>query len=203
MTPEDKESMRLDLIGYITGTVDEWLRLADFEPADRENGQAQQYRISWEYPTDGAMIASVSETQYNQPVAQFGIQVIAETLPDLPPVGPENDLGVYGVDDREEAPVWIESTMLHCLEGDRIRLGAEETTVLRSISGTWHADNSDVWRPKAWKHVELRLDLEANPGLQQYPPNAVVEILCTAERAAALVLQESFPGSAIVSSDVD
>lgn len=104
---------------------------------------------------------------------------------------------------RASGPVWVETTMTNCLINDRIRIGAEETTVLRSTHGLWHADNRDPWFPVKWQHVELRLELEAVSGLKQYPPAASIEILCTPERLAVLRIQEGFPGSAVTSSHVD
>ncbi len=100
-------------------------------------------------------------------------------------------------------PVWVPATLGMCLVGDRIRIGQQESAVLKSSAGVWYADVSNYRQPRAWKHTELRLDLDANPGLQQYPASAACEILCTPERKAALLLQEAFPGSAYVSSDVD
>src|SRR4051812_23880369 len=103
----------------------------------------------------------------------------------------------------EPDPEWVPATLLLCLAGDHIRIGQDETDVIRSSAGIWHADTSDAWRPRAWKHTELRMDLSANPGFQEYPPNLACEILCTPERTAALLLQTQFPGSAVISSDVD
>lgn len=104
---------------------------------------------------------------------------------------------------RESAPEWAPAILSLCLAGDHIRIGTDETDVLSSSVGTWHVDNTDPWHPKPWTHVELYLDLAANPGFQQYPPNSPVEILCSPERKAALLLQSAFPGSAVISSDVD
>jgi hypothetical protein len=97
-------------------------------------------------------------------------------------------------------PVWIETTMTNCLINDRIRIGQEETTVLRSSHGLWHATNA--WAPARWDHIELRMELEAVPGFKQYPPAASIEILCAPDRLAVLRLQEAFPGSQITSSHV-
>jgi hypothetical protein len=100
---------------------------------------------------------------------------------------------------KPAALVWVETTMRQCLAGDRIRIGAEETDVIRSSSGIWHADSSDAWHPRAWEHMELRMELAVVPGFTQYPPNASVEILCTPERKALLLLQGSFPGATVIS----
>lgn len=105
--------------------------------------------------------------------------------------------------DRHPAPVWVETDMRQCLAGDRIRMGASEANVLRSVSGVWHADNGDAWHPRGWEHLEFRAELDVVPGFRQYPPNASIEILCTPERRAILLLQDAFPGSAVTSSDVD
>lgn len=88
-----------------------------------------------------------------------------------------------------EIKEWRPAALRFVLAGDRIRIGTDETIVTASSLGVWHADNMDPWRPVAWTHEELRLDLEANPGLKQYPANTPCDILCDAARAAALLLQ--------------
>lgn len=104
---------------------------------------------------------------------------------------------------QPSGPVWIETTMTNALINDRIRIGAEETTVRASTHGMWNVDTRDPWFPVKWQHIELRLDLEAVPGLKQYPPSLPCDILCTPERLAVLRIQEGFPGSAVTSSHVD
>jgi hypothetical protein len=234
VTPENKERIRLNLIDYITGTVDEWLRMAHFDQTP-EDKDGIQYRISWEHPADGAMIANVKENQYTEPLARFGVQIIVDTLPDLPPIGPENDLGVYGIDEGASAaycyrcshehyppnpcvcgcvdlltaaPEWLPATFADCIIGDRVRLGQEETTVRDTNTLLWHARNRE-WTDDAgktrdhqtpWEHTVLRMDLEANPGMHEYPAGTACEILCDAERKAFLLLQQGFPGSSVVSS---
>lgn len=99
---------------------------------------------------------------------------------------------------------WVPATLVQCLAGDHIRIGTDETDVIRTDGGrVWHADNTNPYRPKPWKHIELRMELAANPGFQEYPPNTPCEILCTPERAASLAFQSAFSGSAVTSSDVD
>jgi hypothetical protein len=105
---------------------------------------------------------------------------------------------------RDAGPVWVAATLADCLAGDRIRIGSEQTTVNRASRGIWHADTRDEWRPRAWEHVEVRLDLEAVKGpngeslFQPYPPATAIEILCTPERQALLTLSQAFPGSEVV-----
>lgn len=104
---------------------------------------------------------------------------------------------------KDDDPVWVESTLLFCLAGDRIRIGHDETDVLRSSSGAWHANvvssvlpSGKTWdKVSPWAHTKLRLDLSANPGFQEYPPNLPCEILCNPERWAVLALMSAFPGT--------
>lgn len=233
MTPENKEKIRLNLIDYITGTVDEWLRLAHFDQTP-EDHDGIQYRINWEHPTDGAMIANVCELTGVDPIAQFGVQIVVDALPDLPPIGAENDPAL--IEELEVDPVWVETAMGNALINDEIRMGSEQATVVRSNRGIWnvsskrdgyktknvarvisrdplmtegewvpdYVEGASPWFP-ADRHVELRLELQgptAPAGFQQYPAAAAVEILCTPERLAVLRIQEGFPGSAPISSDV-
>jgi len=46
-------------------------------------------------------------------VARFGVTVTVDTLPDLPPIGPENDLGVYGIGSEEESG--LDDGVAYCL----------------------------------------------------------------------------------------
>jgi hypothetical protein len=92
---------------------------------------------------------------------------------------------------------WIEATFADCLAGDRIRIGDQESDVLWTTAPQWfHASNRE-WIDDAgkvrdhqtpWDHYELRMDLSANPGRREYVPSTPCEILCTPERAAALML---------------
>lgn len=101
---------------------------------------------------------------------------------------------------------WEPATLLYCLAGDRIRIGQDETDVLRSSSGAWHAQvvssvlpSGKTWdKVTPWEHTELRLDLSANPGFQEYPPNLPCEILCTPERLAILHLMQGIPGTTVI-----
>lgn len=258
VTPEGKEAVRLEVAGYILGTASEWMTLVDLR-VDPDTGRVtpeddHQYRASWEFPTDDAAVITIKELNHTE-VARFGVTITVDTLPDLPPIGPENDLGVYGIGPEEEnvlddgvayclacqgrgcpecrevgswrepeekrsdfvaipleratdhlhtaAPQWLPATLADCLAGDRMRIGQEETDVLFASLQLWHADVTEPYRPKRWDHEELVLDLSANPGRRNYPPTLACEILCDQERAAALALQRSFPGTSVVSAEVN
>lgn len=99
---------------------------------------------------------------------------------------------------REPAE-WTPATLLYCLTGDHIRIGQDETKVLRSSSGVWYVNTENYWHPTPWQHTELRLELEANPGFQEYPPNLECEILMSPERRAVFALQQAFPGTSVIS----
>jgi len=104
-----------------------------------------------------------------------------------------------GYPNLEQPAEWVPATFRDCLAGDRIRIGQQETIVRECSLGAWHVDNRDPWRPKGWEHTELRMDLEANPGLKEYPPATACEILMSPDRKAAHLLVQEFPGSQIVS----
>lgn len=105
-------------------------------------------------------------------------------------------------DDPGAGPRWIPATFADCLAGDHIRIGTEETDVLRANRGIWHADARDEWRPKAWQHLEVRLELAAVGGFPVYPPAQAIEILMTPERHAVHTLAQAFPGSTVESEVV-
>jgi hypothetical protein len=215
MTPEQKDRIGRELAEYITSTMDEWLRQMVVDVEDHPL-EGVSLRIRWDAVTDGAMIANLSEIRDGEPIVRFGVSVDVQALEDLPPIGPENDLGVYGIDESDhsgvlkdeqetaalasgEPPRWMPATFLMCLAGDRIRVGGQETDVLRSSSGVWHANNGDAWHPTPWVHTELRMDLTANPGFQQYPPDTACEILMSPERYAVHLFMQTFPGTQIIS----
>lgn len=107
------------------------------------------------------------------------------------------------------ASVWVASTMLHIEPGDLIRIpgSADLAEVLNMRRGLWHAGvrsvlmKSGKWWDEItkWEHFEVRADLSVNgglaTGLTQYPSDTPVEILCTPERAAQLVLAQAFIGT--------
>jgi hypothetical protein len=103
---------------------------------------------------------------------------------------------------------WVPTTLLYALAGDRLRIGQEETDVLRSSSGAWHANvissvlpSGKVWdKIHPWEHRELRLELSANPGFRHYPQDHACEILMSAERRAVHLLMSAFPGSTVLDS---
>jgi hypothetical protein len=103
---------------------------------------------------------------------------------------------------------WVPTTLLYALAGDRLRIGQDETDVLRSSSGAWHANvissvmpSGKVWdKIHPWEHRELRLELSANPGFRHYPEDHSCEILMSAERRAVHLLMSAFPGSTVLDS---
>lgn len=96
---------------------------------------------------------------------------------------------------REDDPVWVPATFGLCLAGDRIRIGQEETDVLRCSAGVWFVNASDYWQPTPWKHTELRMDLAANPGWREYPADTPCEVLMSPARRAAFLIMSKFPGT--------
>lgn len=89
-TDEEKQRIRQDLQEYATGTLDEWLRNVHILQTE-EYREGRPVRINWEAITDGTMIASLSESGHDAEYGRYGITVTVDILPDLPPIGPEND----------------------------------------------------------------------------------------------------------------
>jgi hypothetical protein len=112
------------------------------------------------------------------------------------------------VGDGQMISDWVPTTLLYALAGDRLRIGQDETDVLRSSSGAWHANvissvlpSGKVWdKIHPWEHRELRLELSANPGFRHYPEDHSCEILMSAERRAVHLLMSAFPGSTVLDS---
>jgi hypothetical protein len=129
---------------------------------------------------------------------------------DVSPCPPPCVQRAHAVLDCPNAPAaqWVPTTLLYALAGDRLRIGQDETDVLRSSSGAWHANvvssvlpSGKTWdKIHPWEHRELRLELSANPGFQQYPEDLACEILMSAERRAVHLLMSAFPGSTVLDS---
>lgn len=105
---------------------------------------------------------------------------------------------------------WVETTFLLIEPGDSIRIpGTTDTAdVISVVRELWHANvkirlmPSGKWWDEtggAWNHFEVRAALAVNggepTGLVQYPSDTAVEILCTPERKAQLVLARAFIGT--------
>ena len=171
-------------------TVEAWMRLVQVDEDVLSPGSGAM-ELHVRHAGDGSIM--VGETQLSEEYGQYRITVKVEALPDLPPIGPENDPAQI----EEMKPSlpevcgleWVASTFLHIETGDRLRIGADEATVLSVFKSNWHADVSDPYRPRPWEHVELYADLGF--GRTQFPTDTAVEILCDSERKAQLIMSES------------
>lgn len=101
---------------------------------------------------------------------------------------------------------WVSATFTYVLISDRIRLGNDEATITWSSVSTWHADNTDPYRPKSWKHIETRFTLDPDYGLpakSYFKPNTSVDILMNQERLAIHRWMLANPGSSILERPAD
>lgn len=100
-------------------------------------------------------------------------------------------------------PFWNLGTWAEVVPGDRVRLGGVEADVKLRYLGEWFAQidskrmDSGVWWDtiKAWRHFEVKVMLQMDGQPEKsytLPPAGEVEILCDAERTAALLLQKEF-----------
>ena len=97
---------------------------------------------------------------------------------------------------QHDEPEWVPTTWRYVLKGDEVRLGESEAEVMASNVGDWHVDASDYWRPKAWEHTEVKVQLRHTGDLWlPWPPDSAVEILMDGTRKAAYVLQQAFEGT--------
>lgn len=100
---------------------------------------------------------------------------------------------------------WRAATFLHILAGDELRMGADTAKVIGASANLWHASvqsqrmMSGKWWDDVtrWEHIEVACVLDINRSGEytrlSMSPDVPVEILCDAERAALLVLQQAFP----------
>jgi len=108
---------------------------------------------------------------------------------DEPPCKPPCRQRAHTIENCPSRTEWVASIFLHIEKGDVLRIGQEEATVLELSKLNWHADNSNRYHPRAWEHVELRADLGF--GMSPFPTSTAVEILCTSERKAQLIMSEA------------
>lgn len=190
MTPEEIEALQFDRLDQLVDFLVDWRADEDALPLDRLAATSMLARLNnFDLFVESITALLILHPKGCQDQDCLACSIIRRTREEI-------RRSERAQSDLESE--WVQSTMRFCLAGDRIRLGLEETDVLRSSLGTWRADTRDEYRPKGWEHEELRMELTAVPGFTQYPPNASVEILCTPERKAALLLQDRFPGSTIL-----
>jgi hypothetical protein len=119
---------------------------------------------------------------------RFRITVQAENLLPLPPLGPENDLGVFGID---ETPGWVERTWKDVRTGDRVRPPGTDfaAEVQACLHMPWHVHpNASQYRPNEmpceWSAVRVTFDDEGGRPRDMNPAAPVEIELAPAEVAA-------------------
>jgi hypothetical protein len=193
MTPENREQLRLILQEYATGTIDEWMRRID-DPDLPGLNAPYGMKIRWTSPVDGVLIASLSESGYGDEYGRYGVTVTVETLPDLPPEGPETDSAL--VHENEESQ-WYPRTYADVCTGDTIRHTptAPPAKVLSCSIEARHVKDGGTgkhWDDAAVEHMLTRVRLDY-PGsdpekILDIPSALPVEILLTAEEFRAIEL---------------
>jgi hypothetical protein len=78
------------------GTIQEWMRIIDLEPL-LDTDATFEARVRWQND-DGECI--VGKSQYGDEYGRFRLTVQVEDLGPIEPIGPENDLGIYGIADE-------------------------------------------------------------------------------------------------------
>lgn len=182
----NKERLAAQIADETLSALDEWRRRIVVE-VDGHPLEGRELSMTMQgLPTNGQADVIVEEC------GAFRITVKVE------PIGPHQDLLADRLANDTSLSEWVPATLKDCLAGDRIRIGQDETTVSRTTMGVWNASTGDAWHPRKWPHVELRMDLEANPGLKEYPTDLACEIFMDPARQAAHILAQSFPGSSYV-----
>lgn len=90
----EREHLREQLQEIGQGTMQEWMRIVDLTG---ETGFDYQARVTWE--TDDGF-CHLGDRPGGDEYGRFRLKVTAVDLGPVPPIGPENDLGVYGIDER-------------------------------------------------------------------------------------------------------
>jgi len=89
----ERESIRRQLEEIGQDIMQEWMRIVDLG----EQGTEFQARVRWQNDSGECI---VGEGLYGEEYGRFRLTVRAEDLGPVPLIGPENDLGVYSIDER-------------------------------------------------------------------------------------------------------
>jgi len=150
-SPADRAFFTEQVRGYAQAVMQEWMRIADL--ADNRD-QAFQVRVRWQNDDGECVIGESNPGGYGEEYGRFRITAHVEDLGPIPPIGPENDLGVYGIgDERAGEPVsagqeeklerwgrdmaaaepepepeliWVRRTLVDVRDGDTIRMPGQE-----------------------------------------------------------------------------
>jgi hypothetical protein len=199
---DEQRSLARYLSEYALDVVHEWMRIVeiDGDPTEPRSGQIQA-RATWH----GGGRFVLGRSPYSEDLGTYQLTTRVEPVY-VPPVGPENDPAM--IEEMKSEPTWTDTTWLHVLPGDLIRLPGktQEATVSTLHVGDWQADvksrlmESGKWwdSVEAWDHQMIGVRLEHMPErLLTFRTDAPVEILMNGERTAIHHLQVGFPGSTV------
>lgn len=168
------------LAEYALGVVQEWMRIIELE---RLPGQP---RVTWQ-DHQGAFI--LGEHPHGDQYGRFRLKVAVESLPELPPIGPENDPAqIEEMREPEEPPGWVPRTWVDVRRGDRVRLPGTEhvAEVAAAIHMPWHVHPASRRDPIAMEWAAVRVTLNG----RQYDkkPADSIEIELSPGEVAAIEL---------------
>lgn len=92
------------------------------------------------------------------------------------------------------APTWEKAVIWDALAGDKIRAGSE-------ADGWTEGEVTRRYAAKIKGRQALMADLTCRPGMHPYPLDFAIEIWCTPERKAQMVMQQAFPGSEVIGEE--
>lgn len=189
---EERSRLERETAELVMQTAYEWMKYAEFSDGTR-------VRCVWHDDPEGRTLHV--ENRNAGVEYRFMVTVAATELPPLPPLGPENDLGVFGIDDSAlDAPrgQWVLRTWRDVRSRDYVRMPGTEIT-----SGITHR----LWPPtddergrRSWHMVagekhwddhvvqpgECVVVLEGETTPRFMNPSAPVEILLTQNEESAI-----------------
>lgn len=195
---EQDEQTARELAECVLGTAQEWMRMVDL-------GESDSARVSWRDERPGMLYLGrdVEPDELGRYVVKVTVTALAPWDPDRPGCAPEaydvpphdpcgTIVKTAGARHDEDFPTWEAGTWRDVREGDRIRLAGAEAQVETYTAGTWHA-------PREHVKVQVRLKGREDLGLMTIAaPNTPLEIECTPERRAQLLLSRQL-GAEVIS----
>lgn len=139
MTPaEERQHLVQQLRDYGQGVLQEWMRIIELTDVADIDFQA---RVTWE---DHQGACRIGYQPFSDDLGRFRFTVSVEDLGPVPPIGPENDLGIFGIEETAQVAGALVRASLGLCDGDSDEEEEERAT---------GQDDVPDWVPRTWRDV--------------------------------------------------